>query len=81
MQTAGAEHLAGSEAPAGAHGAQKGTQSLCREYLIQRQIEGAQRRIGGGVRSLTSSSCLTLLATHGLRVPDASSEDYVVPRR
>lgn len=43
-----AELLAGSEAPAGANGAQKGTHSLCREYLIQRWIEGARRRIGGG---------------------------------
>lgn len=48
VQTAGAEHLASSEA--GANGAQKGTHSLFREYLIQRWIEGARRRIGGGSR-------------------------------
>lgn len=48
VQTASAEHLAGSEAPAGASGARKGTQRLCREYLIQPRIEGARRRIGGG---------------------------------
>lgn len=43
-----AEHLAASEAPAGADGAQKGTQPLRRECLIQRWIEGMRRRIGGG---------------------------------
>lgn len=48
MQTASAEHLAGSDAPTGANGTRKGTRSLCHEYLIRRRIKGTLWSIGGG---------------------------------